>query len=120
MPRAGAIATLRSHSSSRRVLPSRAWLAVHLLLEEKMGRMVLAVAFTVAVASIAEAQQDRDPRVADVVQAGKIRIGVFPSTQYSKDSNTGIALDISRALAARVGVAEVTPVEHSSPVGVVA
>jgi polar amino acid transport system substrate-binding protein len=85
-----------------------------------MRKLLLAVAFTAALAGLAEAQQVRDPRVADVVQAGKIRIGVFPSTQYSKDSTTGLALDISRALAARVGVAEVIPVEHSSPVAVVA
>ena len=27
-----------------------------------------------------------DPRVADIVQSGKIRIGVFPSFKYSKDA----------------------------------
>jgi hypothetical protein len=30
------------------------------------------------------AQTVADPRVADLVQAGKVRIGVLPSFQYSK------------------------------------
>jgi polar amino acid transport system substrate-binding protein len=73
----------------------------------------------------AHAQQpaQADQRVADFVRVGKIRIGVFPSTQYSKDSKTGepkgLAIDITRALAARLGVGEVIPVEHSNPVAVV-
>jgi len=65
-----------------------------------------------------------DSRVADVVRVGKVRIGVFPSTQFSKNVQTGeskgLALDISRALAARLGAVEVVAVEHSNPVEVVA
>ena len=32
----------------------------------------------------ADAQQAPDPRIADLVQAGKVRVGLF-STQYAKD-----------------------------------
>jgi polar amino acid transport system substrate-binding protein len=89
-----------------------------------MEKMLLAIAFSATLPIIAEAQQATDPRVADIVRADKIRIGVFPATQYSKDPKTGeqkgLAIDISRALAARVGVAEVVPVEHPNPVAVVA
>ena len=67
----------------------------------------------------AEAQQVPDPRVADLVQAGKIRVGVH-SVMYTKDPQTGelkaastgiILLDIARALGARIGV-EIVPVGH--------
>jgi polar amino acid transport system substrate-binding protein len=65
-----------------------------------------------------------DERLGDILRAGKIRIGVFPSTQYAKDPKSGemggLALDITRALASRVGVAEVIPVEHGNPVEVIA
>ena len=51
----------------------------------------------------ADAQQALDPRVADLVKAGKIRIGLF-STQYSKDSVKGelkgVRADIARACSA--------------------
>jgi hypothetical protein len=46
------------------------------------------------------AQAVADPRVADLVQAGKVRIGVFPSFQYSKTATgqpQGLAIGISRA-----------------------
>ena len=89
-----------------------------------MRKLLLAVAFIATLASDAKAQQAPDPRIVDIVHSGKIRIGVFPATQYSKDPKTGeqkgLALDISRALAARAGVAEVITVEHPNPVGVVA
>jgi polar amino acid transport system substrate-binding protein len=65
-----------------------------------------------------------DERLTDIVRAGKIRIGVFPSTQFAKDSKSGetngLALDITRALAERMGIAEVMPVEHNNPVDVIA
>ena len=89
-----------------------------------MRRLLLAIAFTTTLANVTEAQQAPDPRVADIVRSTKICIGVFPATQYSKDPKTGeqkgLALDISRALAARAGVAEVITVEHPNPVAVVA
>ena len=52
-------------------------------------------------------QQRSDPRVADLVAAGKIRFGVF-SPQYTKDAATGALhgpwVEIMRALAAHMGV----------------
>jgi polar amino acid transport system substrate-binding protein len=84
-----------------------------------MKKLLLTVTFIAMFASLAEAQQVPDPRVADLVQAGKIRVGVH-SIMYTKDPGTGelkaastgiILLDIARALAARIGV-EVVPVGH--------
>jgi len=58
-------------------------------------------------AAYAQQRTQVDQRVADLAHAGKIRIGVFPSTQYSEDSKTGepkgLAIDITRAIAARLG-----------------
>ena len=85
-----------------------------------MKRLLLTVTFTAMLASLAEAQQVPDPRIADLVQAGKIRVGMH-SIMYTKDSRTGelkaastgiILLDIARTLAARMGV-EVSPVGQS-------
>ena len=59
------------------------------------------------VATIADAQQVPDPRVADLIRAGKVRVGLFPP-QYTKDPVTGelrsVWVEIARALAARIGV----------------
>jgi len=88
-------------------------------LEARMKRLLLTVTFTAMLASLAEAQHVPDPRVADLVQAGKIRVGMH-SIMYTKDSRTGelqaastgiILLDIARTLGARMGV-EVLPVGH--------
>jgi polar amino acid transport system substrate-binding protein len=69
----------------------------------------------------ANAQQVPDTRVADLVQAGKIRIGLF-SSQYTKDPASGelkgVRPDIARALAVRIGVQAVL-LEHRSPAQVV-
>src|SRR5262245_32204583 len=84
-----------------------------------MIRLLTMVAFTAISASLAEAQQVPDPRVADLLQAGKIRVGVH-SIMYTKESRTGelkaastgiILLDIARTLGARIGV-EVLPLGH--------
>src|SRR5215472_14812533 len=88
-------------------------------LEAHMTRLLLTVTFTAMLASPAEAQPVSDPRIADLVQAGKIRVGMH-SIMYTKDSQTGelkaastgiILLDVARALAARMEVA-VLPVGH--------
>jgi polar amino acid transport system substrate-binding protein len=77
-------------------------------------------------ATIANAQQIPDPRVADLVRAGKVRLGLF-LPGYTKDtvtgeirgSGTGAAVtEIARALAARLGV-EVLLVENPTPPKVV-
>ena len=84
-----------------------------------MIKLLLSVTFTAMLASLAEAQQVSDPRVADLVQAGKIRVGVH-SVMYTKNPQTGepkgasvgiILLDIARALGARIAV-EIVPVGH--------
>jgi polar amino acid transport system substrate-binding protein len=83
-----------------------------------MKRLLLTVMFIAAWVSLTEAQQGSDPRVADLVQAGKIRVGVH-SIMYTtsqtgelKPASTGIILlDLARILGARIGV-EVSPVGH--------
>src|SRR5215207_2898825 len=59
-----------------------------------------------------------DPRMADVVQVGKLRIGVFPSFQFSRDAAgkpRGLAPDIANAMSKQLGIAEVVVVEHPTP-----
>ncbi len=96
----------------------------------KPNKLFLLLTFTVllcasvvmASVAIAEAQQPPDPRVADLVQAGKIRVALFP-WMYTKDPVTGelrgiergvVLIEIARALAARLGV-ELLPVEYPNP-----
>ena len=72
--------------------------------------------------TIAHAQQAPDPRVADLVRAGKLRVALFPP-EYTKDPVTGELhggpfMEIARALAARLGV-EALPVEYPTPPKVV-
>ena len=68
-------------------------------------------------ATIANAQQGPDLRVADLVRAGKVRVGLFPP-QYIKDPATGeqkgVWSEIAQALAARIGV-QVVLLEHPTP-----
>ena len=68
-------------------------------------------------ATIANAQQAPDPRVADLVRAGKVRFGLFVP-QYIKDPATGelkgVWSEIAQALAARIGV-QVVLLEHPTP-----
>jgi polar amino acid transport system substrate-binding protein len=58
-----------------------------------------------------------DPRVADLVRAGKVRVAVY-LPQYTKDPATGELkgwpIDLIRALGERIGVQGV-PVEHATP-----
>ena len=63
-----------------------------------------------------------DPRVADLVQAGKIRLALF-LPQYTKDPATGelrgvgtgfLAIELAGALAARLGL-ELVVIEHPTP-----
>src|SRR5262249_52683014 len=62
-----------------------------------------------------------DARVADLIRAGKVRVGLFPP-QYTKEPVTGelrsVWVEIARALAARIGV-QVVLLEHSTPPQVV-
>ena len=65
----------------------------------------------------AGAQQKPDVRVADLIQAGKMRVGLFPP-QYIKDSKTGdlrsVWVEVARALAGRIGV-ELIVLERPTP-----
>lgn len=92
-----------------------------------MGRTALMLALTLALGiaagvigeQILNAQQVSDPRVADLVRAGRVRVGLgLVPTFATKDPVTGelrgVAMELARALAARLGV-EVVPVEYPSP-----
>jgi polar amino acid transport system substrate-binding protein len=75
-----------------------------------------------AAPSIADPQRASDPRVADLVQAGRVRFALFPP-QYTKDPLTGelkgVWADVARELAARIGVQAVL-IEHRTPPEMVA
>jgi polar amino acid transport system substrate-binding protein len=74
-------------------------------------------ALALVVPQISHAQQSADPRVADLVRVGRVRIALF-SGQYVKDPATGelkgVWADVARAFAARVGV-QLVLVEHPTP-----
>ena len=76
--------------------------------------VLLCVSVVMASAAIADAQQSPDPRVADLVRAGRVRVGLSIPF-YTKDPVTGelrgVAMDLARALATRIGV-ELQPVEY--------
>jgi polar amino acid transport system substrate-binding protein len=83
-----------------------------------MKKLLFVLTLTVMLVSLAKAQVP-DTRVTDLVQAGKIRVGVH-SIMYTTDSRTGevkaastgiILLEIARKLGARIGV-EVLPIAH--------
>ena len=90
-------------------------------------RTIGALVFTVAVvnASAAYAQQPADPRVADLVQSGKLRValGLGSPVLAMKDANTGEvrgpALDLAQALAKKIGV-KLEPVEYPRPGAILA
>ena len=82
----------------------------------------LFLAFAQFAGAIAEAQQAADPRVADLVKAGRIRVALHLA-QYTKDQVTGelrglgsgtVSVQIAHALAARLGV-EVQLVGYPTP-----
>ena len=74
--------------------------------------MRIALAAVVALALMSEtcfAQRSADPRVADLVQSGVLRIGLGLGSSTTATRNPasgelkGIALELGRALAARIG-----------------
>src|SRR5438477_1522570 len=82
-----------------------------------MKKLLLIVSLVIVSTSLAYAQPP-DSRVADLVQAGKIRVGIH--SFYKKDSGTGelkavstgiIFRDVAHILGERIGV-EVVPVWH--------
>jgi polar amino acid transport system substrate-binding protein len=89
-------------------------------MKKRLRASLMLVALLVG-GTIANAQQVPDPRVADLVRAGKVRVGLFPP-QYIKDPVTGELksawVEIARALAARIGV-QLVLLEHPTPPKVV-
>lgn len=85
------------------------------------NRKFILLAILLTCMGTAAAQQNSDPRVADLVRAGKVRVGLF-SSQFSKDPSTGelrgVRPDMARALAERIGVQAVL-LEHPGPFQVV-
>jgi polar amino acid transport system substrate-binding protein len=89
------------------------------MIYRRLSRMRLAFALAATPTDIAMAQQVPDPRIADLVQAGTIRVGMHsfmytndPKTGELKGTLSGIALlDITRALAAKIGV-NIAPIGH--------
>jgi len=74
------------------------------------------LAFSPCVVATALAQPTSDPRVTDLVLAGKLRVGLFVP-QYGKGPDglkTTVTVEAARAYAARIGVPLVV-VEHSTP-----
>jgi ABC-type amino acid transport substrate-binding protein len=70
--------------------------------------VIFVLTFAQFAGAIAEVQQTSDPRVADLVRTGKLRVGIGLANLGSaiKDPATGelrgIAADLARALAARI------------------
>lgn len=64
-----------------------------------------------------DAHKVPDPRVADLVRAGRLRVALYPP-QYAKDPASGElrgwTIELGRALAARIGV-DFLPVEYPTP-----
>jgi polar amino acid transport system substrate-binding protein len=99
----------------KRVTPrQRVWHAM------RITRNILSLIVLVSSVSITLAQQVPDPRVADIVQNGKIRVGIGLANLVSsiKEPGTGelrgVAPDLARALAARIHV-EFQPIEYNRP-----
>ena len=86
----------------------------------KCEKASLGIIALVACVFAAQAQQARDPRVADLVQTGKLRValGLGSPTLAIKDPKSGEvrgpALDLARSLATKIGV-QLEPVEYQRP-----
>jgi len=91
-------------------------------LVKRRGSALLVMAALLAPVAAADAQQAADPRVADLVGAGKLRVGLHlpqfvtdPTTGKIRGHGTGAVIEpIARALAARLGI-ELQLVGHPSP-----
>src|SRR6266571_5526871 len=84
--------------------------------------LILALGMAVGIVElqIANGQQAADPRIADLVRTGKLRVGLGVVAPHwaIKDPQTGelrgVAVEIARALATRLGI-ELVAVEYPSP-----
>lgn len=84
-----------------------------------VAALALAIAIPPGLIETLNAQQAPDPRVADLVRAGGVRVGMgLAPAIATKDPATGelkgVGIDLARALAARLGV-KLQPVEYPSP-----
>jgi polar amino acid transport system substrate-binding protein len=79
---------------------------------QKSLRALLTMAALLATVAATQAQQAADPRIADIVKAGKVRVGLH-LPQFVQDKKTGeirgngtgtVIVPIAHALAARMGV----------------
>ena len=79
---------------------------------QKSVRALLTMAALLATVAATQAQQAADPRIADIVKAGKVRVGLH-LPQFVQDKKTGeirgngtgtVIVPIAHALAARMGV----------------
>lgn len=89
-------------------------------------KVLLALAFALGIGAefievkSVHAQQSGDPRVADLVRAGKVRVAIGLGTPALAIKNAatgeirGPALDLARALAARMGI-DFVPIEYPRP-----
>ncbi len=81
---------------------------------------VLLLLACIEVGRTAARAQSADPRIADLVQAGRVRVGLGLGNHAAaiKDPTTGemhgMAVDLARALAARIGVA-LEPIMYTRP-----
>jgi ABC-type amino acid transport substrate-binding protein len=82
--------------------------------------LIVALSVTLGSAGRLKAQQQFDHRVSDLIQAGNLRagVGVVAPHWAVKDAVSGelsgVAVDLARALAQRIGV-QLVPVEYPSP-----
>jgi polar amino acid transport system substrate-binding protein len=94
-----------------------------MIAKRSVGALVFAV--SVISASAAHAQQSADPRVADLVHSGKLRValGLGSPVLAMKDAKSGEvrgpALDLAQALAKKIGV-KLEPVEYPRPGAILA
>ena len=90
-------------------------------------RALFMMAAVLATATTAAAQQGSDPRVADIVRAGKVRVGLHlpqfikdPATGEIRGNGTGAVIEqVARAFAERLGVT-LQFVGHPAPPALVA
>lgn len=91
-------------------------------MRNKSLRALLTLAALLATVAATQAQQAADPRIADIVKAGKVRIGLH-LPQFVQDKQTGeirghgtgtVIVPIARALAQRMGV-KLELVGHPAP-----
>jgi polar amino acid transport system substrate-binding protein len=85
-------------------------------------RLLFLMIVPLATMATADAQQTTDPRVADLIRAGKLRVALFPAFYYTKDPVTaelrGVGIEVAHALSARLRI-EVVLTEYPSPPKVV-